>query len=82
MTFQASEYKEKYFLDLNDNKNLPAKPMYTKDGTWLNLLRYSNTLYARVTRAITNPCSYRQILSKIFSKIILCLFLWRISNQI
>ena len=33
MTFQASEHKEKYFLDLNNNENLPAKPMYTKDGT-------------------------------------------------
>jgi len=54
MTFQASEYKERHFLDLNNNDNLPAKPTYTKGGTWLNLIGHSNTLCARVTRAIMN----------------------------
>jgi len=33
ITFQVLEHKEKYFLDLNDDDNLPAKPMYTKDNT-------------------------------------------------
>jgi len=51
MTFQASEYKERHFLDLNNND---VKPTYTKGGTWLNLIGYSNTLCTGVTRAIMN----------------------------
>ena len=54
MTFQASDGKERHFLDLvNDNfKNI--KPSYTKEGPWLQTFGYSNLLYARATRAITN----------------------------
>ena len=68
MTFQASEHKEKYFLDLNDNENLPAKPMYTKGGTWLSLLRHSNTLYARVTRAIINHAPISEYCLRFFPR--------------
>ena len=54
MTFQASDGKERHFLDLvNDNfKNI--KLSYTKEGPWLQTFGYSNLLCARATRAITN----------------------------
>ena len=54
MIFQASYYKEKKSLDLIDIDDLPAKPTYSKGGTWFKLIGHSNMLCARVTRAITN----------------------------
>ena len=54
MTFQTSDNKGRKFLDLNNNNNLPIKSTYSKDGMWLNFIGHSNTLYIRVTRAITN----------------------------
>ena len=30
MTFQALDYKEKNFLDLNNDNNLPTRPTYSK----------------------------------------------------
>jgi len=52
--FQASDFKGNYFLNLLDNDYLSIKHTYIKGDTWLKLLGYSNSLYARVTRAITN----------------------------
>jgi len=54
MSFQVLDYKEKNFLDLVDDNNLPTIPTYTKGSSWLNHLGHSNFLCARVTRAITN----------------------------
>ena len=54
MTSQASDYKGNNFLDLLNNEYLPIKPIYTKSSAWLKLFRYSNLLYTRATRAITN----------------------------
>jgi len=54
MTFQTLDNKERKFLDLNDNDNLPTKPTYSKDGIWLNFIEHSNMSYMGVTRAITN----------------------------
>ena len=45
MTFQASDYKENNFLDLINDNNLPTKPTYIKDSTWLKHFGHSNTLY-------------------------------------
>jgi len=54
MTFQASDLKEKQFLDLLDDKNNIIKPSYSKGGSWLKAFGHSNSLCARATRAITN----------------------------
>jgi len=40
MTFQVSDYKEKNFLDLNDDENLPIRPTYSKRGTWFKYFGY------------------------------------------
>jgi len=54
MTFQASDGKGKYFLNLvDDNLNI-IKPAYTKGGPWLQVFGHSNSLCACATRAITN----------------------------
>ena len=48
MTFQASDFKEKQFLDLlNDNNNI-IEPSYTKRGFWLKIFEHSNSLYVHV----------------------------------
>ena len=54
MTFQVLDYKENHFLDLLDDNYLSIKPSYTKDSLQLKLFSHSNSLYLRVTRAITN----------------------------
>jgi len=46
MTFQALDYKGNNFLDLINDNNLPTKPTYTKDGTWLKQSGHTNTLCA------------------------------------
>jgi len=65
MTFQALDYKEKKFLNIDD---LPVKPTYSKDGTWLKLIGHSNTLYTRMTRAITNHASIGEYHLRFFSR--------------
>jgi len=54
MTFQVSDDKEKYFLDLLNNDLNSIEPTYSKRGSWLKFFGYSNSLYTRATRAITN----------------------------
>jgi len=54
MTFQASDFKGKYFLELLDNNNFPIKSVYTKNSMWLKSIGHSNSLCVRATRAITN----------------------------
>ena len=54
MTFQVSDLKGNNFLDLVNNNNKILEPMYSKGGTWLRYISYSNILCARATRAITN----------------------------
>jgi len=54
MTFQASDLKEKQFLDLlNENNNI-IEPFYTKGGSWLKIFGHSNSLCVCALRAITN----------------------------
>jgi len=54
MTFQASDGRERQFLDLvDDNLNI-IEPSYIKGGPWLQFFGHSNSLCARATRAITN----------------------------
>jgi len=62
MYFQASDYKGKQFLDLEDNDKTIAST-YTKGRAWLKHVGRSNSLTMRITRLITNhaPISeYRQ----------------------
>ena len=54
MTFQASDRKEKQFLNLLDNNFNTIKLAYTKDRPWLQVFSHSNLLCAHATRAITN----------------------------
>ena len=54
MTFQALDGKGKNFLDLLDDNFNPIEPHYAKGGPWLQAFGHSNSLCARVVRAITN----------------------------
>ena len=54
MTFQASDDKGRYFLDLLDNILNFIELAYFKGGLWLKFFGCSNSLYARATRAIIN----------------------------
>ena len=51
MTFQASDFKGKQFLNGDDNI---IEPSYIKGGAWLKYFGHSNSLYTRASRAITN----------------------------
>ena len=54
ITFQASNLKEKQFLDLLDNENNIIKPSYSKGDSQLKAIGHLNSLYMQATRAITN----------------------------
>ena len=54
MIFQASDGKERYFLNLVDNNYEDIEPSYIIGGPWLQVFGYSNSLCACTTRAITN----------------------------
>ena len=54
MIFQASDTKEKHFLNLLNSNNNIIKLSYIKGSSWLKYLGHSNSLYARALRAITN----------------------------
>jgi len=54
MTFQASDGKDRNFLDLIDDNYKIIKPSYIKGGPWLQAFGLSNLLCAHTTRAITN----------------------------
>ena len=54
MTFQASDLKEKLFLDLLNNNNNIIEPSYTKRESWLKVFRHSNSLYVCALQVITN----------------------------
>ena len=54
MTFQASDKKGNHFLDLLDDDLKAIELSYSKGGPWLQAFGHSNSLCARVVRAITN----------------------------
>jgi len=54
MTFQASDLKEKQFLNLIDSNENILELSYIKGGSWLKFFSHSNSLYARAMRTITN----------------------------
>jgi len=57
MYFQASDFKKKHFLDLNNDDNKPIYPTYSKGKAWLKYFGLSNSLYVYITRLITNHAS-------------------------
>ena len=67
MTFQASDEKGHYFLDLVDDDDNPLEPTYSKDSTWLKYFEHSNSLCARATRAIVNHASIGEYQMRFFS---------------
>ena len=54
MTFQASDAKGWHFLELLDDNLKPIELSYAKGGLWLKTFGHSNSLCARVSRAIVN----------------------------
>jgi len=54
MTFQASDGKGRYFLDLLDDNFNVIEPFYIKGGLWLQSFGHLNLLCVHATRAITN----------------------------
>jgi len=54
MYFQASDYRGKNFLDLNDDDDKPICLTYSKGGAWLKHVSLSNLLCACITILITN----------------------------
>ena len=60
ITFQASDDKERYFLDLLDNDLNSIELTYSKGGSWLRFFGHSNSLCTKATRAITNHTLIRE----------------------
>jgi len=54
MSFQASDLKERNFLELLDEGFNSLKPLNIKDSSWLQYFSHSNSLCAKATRAIVN----------------------------
>jgi len=54
MSFQVSDFKGKSFLNLLDNDFNFIEPSYIRGGPWIKHFGHSNSLCARVMRAITN----------------------------
>ena len=54
MTFQASDGKERHFLELVNDDLKDIRLSYTKGGLWLQLFGHLNMLCACAMRAITN----------------------------
>jgi len=54
MYFQALEYKERNFLELNNSKNTPICLTYAKDRAWLKHFSSLNLLCVYITRLVTN----------------------------
>jgi len=68
MYFQASEYRGKNFMDLNDDNNQHIHPTYTKEGAWLKHFGLSNSLCAHITRLIINHAPIGKYRLRFFPK--------------
>ena len=60
--------KENHFLEILDDEYLSIKLTCTKDSVWLKLLGYSNSLYVRATRAITDHISIEEYCLRFFPR--------------
>ena len=74
MYFQALEYKERNFLNLNNNNNQPIHPIYSKDGIWQKYFSFSNSIYIYITRLIINHTPISKYKLRFFSiKLFTCI---------
>ena len=65
---QVSDFKENHFLELLDNNFHPIQPTYIRNGAWLKTIAFSNSLYVRVIRAITNHAPIGKLYLRFFPK--------------
>ena len=68
MYFQASKYKRRNFLELNNDNNQPICLTYSKDGAWLKHFGLSNLMCAYMTRLIMNHASIDEYRLRFFPK--------------
>ena len=68
MYFQASEYKGRNFLELNNNNNILIHLTYTKDRAWLKYFSSSNLLCACIARLVTNHAPISEYRLEFFRK--------------
>jgi len=66
ITFQASDGKERQFLDLLDDNFNIIELSYSKEGPWIQSFGHSNLLCACATRAITNHAPIGEYRLKFF----------------
>ena len=68
MTFQASDFKERNFLNLLNCDDNIIELLYIKGGSWLKFFGHSNSLYARASRVITNHASISEYRLRFFPR--------------
>ena len=68
ITFQASDLKDNYFLDLLNNKLYTIKSLYIKEDPWIIYFGHSNLLCARATRVITNHAPTGEYYLRLFPR--------------
>jgi len=68
MTFQVSKYKERNFLELNNNDNQPIYLTYSKSSIWIRHFGFSTSICTCVTRMITNHTPIGEYRLRFFSK--------------
>ena len=74
MNFQASDYKGRNFLNLNNNNGNPICPTYLKGKAQLKDFSFSNLLCTCITRLTTNHTPIGEYRQRYFPNIsIVCL---------
>jgi len=68
ITFQASDLKDNYFLNLLNNKLYTIKSLYIKEDPWIMYFGHSNLLCASTTRVITNYAPNGEYYLRFFSR--------------
>jgi len=68
MMFQASEFKGRNFLELDDDSYNPICPTYSKGRVWMKLCSTSNSLCACIARMITNHALIGEYRLRFFPK--------------
>jgi len=68
MTFQASDFKGRNFLDLLNNDLHLIELSCAKSGLWLLHFSYSNSLCTQASRAITNHAPIGEYQLRFFPK--------------
>ena len=66
MMFQASDTKERNFLELLDDNSNIIELIYSKGSLWLKYFSHFNLLYMRASRAIVNHTPTREYYLRFF----------------